>query len=195
MQISRAEALAKVVNFHNKDDVKLYNLIKGYNSNQHACVISYAIFRVWNAVKAIFGQSNWQKAIKMGEREIKSDIELPNIPQITRENKSKLVSLILNSSRIDKALKNTLDNMYKNMLVKLNYVNKLSEKGNDYLKVTEFISSDNPNEVNEFANVVLEIVANFLKISKAQIVKQIDDAKEARMAEYRKQYAALNKEA
>lgn len=110
-------------------------LIEKYNFNAHSCFLTYIGYRIWNAVKAIFGKSDWQKAVDLQTE--KTKIELKSV--IPPGNDA-LVKRVLGSSKVEEGLKKTNERNLENVLAKLNVLNKMGEKV-DSLKYYEAVKN------------------------------------------------------
>jgi hypothetical protein len=169
MQITRQDAFKQ----HIKVDAhNVYNLVKNYDPNNHKCIVTFLLYRVWNAAKSVFGKSDWQEGIKLISKKIKDQFkpEFKDLP-------NNLGNVIFNNSKINRILEKLSENGLECMLQKTKAINLLSVRGNDRNTVDakmqvineRFTSSLNKFQA-EFFNTVAEIVSKKLKISKEEVL-------------------------
>lgn len=129
-------------------------LIEKYNFNAHSCFLTYIGYRIWNAVKAVFGKSDWQKAVDIQTERIKIELKSAIPP-----GNDALVKRVLGSSKVEEGLKKTSERNLENVLAKLNVLNKMGEKVDSlkYYEAVKNITFDKDEQIKTILIPAIEV--------------------------------------
>jgi hypothetical protein len=130
-------------------------LIEKYNFNAHSCFLTYIGYRIWNAVKAIFGKSDWQKAVDLQTEKTKIQIK-----SAVPAGNDALVKRVLGSSKVEEGLKKDSERKLENVLAKLNVLNKMGDKV-DLLKFREAVENIKVDEEEQIKTVLMPMIEVF----------------------------------